>query len=314
MCMGGGWFRRCPLVMSLLLVSPPPIPPRPITVVLISKLCPPGIEATVYALLAGFTNFGVAVASSLGALAMDVAGIRTPGPGGGVCNFDRLPLLIAVGHVGLPLLVLPLTFVLIPSARMTDDLLDGRGLPTTADDEDGGGGAKTAGADGKEGGGALTGRAPAYRWRMGRAQGRLGQQRERGPHRLGTAPSRRRRGVSRPLIPRRQQPGKGRRCPLRPSRPLPGCRVGRRRRCSCGNRRGVRGAAASGGAWREGGGGDGSSGRSDGGRASGRHRRGVAARTPAASAGTSRHGFPSGDVRTPWLPALDGPCLAFTML
>lgn len=144
MCMGGGWFRRCPLVMSLLLVSPPPIPPRPITVVLISKLCPPGIEATVYALLAGFTNFGVAVASSLGALAMDVAGIRTPGPGGGVCNFDRLPLLIAVGHVGLPLLVLPLTFVLIPSARMTDDLLDGRGLPTTADDEDGGGGAKTA--------------------------------------------------------------------------------------------------------------------------------------------------------------------------
>lgn len=174
MCVGGGWFRRCPLVMSLLLVSPPPIPPRPITVVLISKLCPPGIEATVYALLAGFTNFGVAVASSLGALAMDVAGIRTPGPGGGVCNFDRLPLLIAVGHVGLPLLVLPLTFVLIPSARMTDDLLDGRGLPTTADDEDGGGGAKTAGADGKEGGGGSDGESPGVQVADGASTGTSG--------------------------------------------------------------------------------------------------------------------------------------------
>lgn len=66
-------------------------------VVLISKLCPPGVEATVYALLAGFTNFGVA--SAMGALAVDMAGIKTPGPGGGPCNFDCLSLLIAVGHV-----------------------------------------------------------------------------------------------------------------------------------------------------------------------------------------------------------------------
>lgn len=114
-------------------------------VVLISKLCPPGVEATVYSLLAGYTNFGVAVASAMGSLAMDVAGIRTPGPGGGPCNFDRLPLLIAIGHVGLPLLVLPLTFWLIPNARMTDDLLVGGGLPsTTADDKDSGGSSASA--------------------------------------------------------------------------------------------------------------------------------------------------------------------------
>ncbi|GAB0497914.1 hypothetical protein MMPV_009251 [Pyropia vietnamensis] len=117
-------------------------------VVLISKLCPPGIEATVYSLLAGYTNFGVAVASAMGSLAMDVAGIHTPGPGGGRCNFDRLPLLIAIGHVGLPLLVLPLTFWLIPNARMTDDLLVGRGLPSTnADDKDSGGSSATADDD-----------------------------------------------------------------------------------------------------------------------------------------------------------------------
>lgn len=96
------------------------------SVVLISKLCPPGVEATVYALLSGFANYGHAVASSLGALAINVAGIATPPRGR--CDFTNLPLLLTVGHVVLPLLTIPLTWVLIPHARMTDDLL--RPLPT----------------------------------------------------------------------------------------------------------------------------------------------------------------------------------------
>ncbi|GAB0489064.1 hypothetical protein MMPV_000280 [Pyropia vietnamensis] len=91
------------------------------SVVLISKLCPRGVESTVYALLSGFANYGHAVASSLGSLAIDVAGIKTPPRGR--CDFDNLPLLLVVGHVVLPLLTIPLTWVLIPDARMTDDVL-----------------------------------------------------------------------------------------------------------------------------------------------------------------------------------------------
>lgn len=91
------------------------------SVVLISKLCPRGVESTVYALLSGFANYGHAVASSLGALAIDVARIKTPPRGR--CDFDNLPLLLVVGHVVLPLLTIPLTWVLIPNARMTDDVL-----------------------------------------------------------------------------------------------------------------------------------------------------------------------------------------------
>lgn len=99
--------------------------------VLTSKLCPIGVESTVYALLAGFSNFGRSVGSSLGVLALDIAGIKTPREG--ACNFDNLALLLVVSHVVLPLLTVPLTFVLIPNAKMTDDLVGGLPMMTDAD-------------------------------------------------------------------------------------------------------------------------------------------------------------------------------------
>lgn len=99
--------------------------------VLTSKLCPIGVESTVYALLAGFSNFGRSVGSSLGVLALDIARIKTPRTG--ACNFDNLALLVIISHVVLPLLTVPLTFVLIPNANMTDDLVGG--LPMMADGE-----------------------------------------------------------------------------------------------------------------------------------------------------------------------------------
>ncbi|GAB0496599.1 hypothetical protein MMPV_007912 [Pyropia vietnamensis] len=102
-------------------------------IVLTSKLCPTGVESTVYALLAGFQNFGASVASSLGVLALDIGGIKTPEDG--PCDFRNLTLLIIVGHVVLPLLTIPLTFVLIPNAKMTDDLIGG--LPMMAEAEGG---------------------------------------------------------------------------------------------------------------------------------------------------------------------------------
>lgn len=100
-------------------------------VVLTSKLCPIGVESTVYALLAGFSNYGRSVGSSLGVLALDVAGIKTPA--NGACNFDNLALLLVISHVVLPLMTVPLTFVLIPNAKMTDDLVGGLPMMTDAD-------------------------------------------------------------------------------------------------------------------------------------------------------------------------------------
>lgn len=90
-------------------------------VVLTAKLCPPGHEATVYALLAGFQNYGGAVASSIGTALTSMADVHLD-TDGATCNFARLPQLILLGHVMLPALMLPLTFVLIPNARMTDSL------------------------------------------------------------------------------------------------------------------------------------------------------------------------------------------------
>jgi len=88
--------------------------------VLTSKLVPPGLEATTYALLAGFQNFGGTVSSQVGIYLTQLAGIESTGR----CNFDNLGPLVGVCHCLLPLLAIPLTFLLIPDKLMTDRILD----------------------------------------------------------------------------------------------------------------------------------------------------------------------------------------------
>jgi len=88
--------------------------------VLTSKLVPKGLESTVYALLAGFQNFGGVVSSQIGIYAIQYAGIKTTAP----CNFDNLNTLVLVCHCLLPLIAVPLTFLLIPNKLMTDNILD----------------------------------------------------------------------------------------------------------------------------------------------------------------------------------------------
>jgi hypothetical protein len=63
------------------------------------------------------------------------------------CNFSHLPALIVLSHMVLPLTTIPITFWLIPRAKMTDDLLGavspadaanaGYTLAWTKDDADG---------------------------------------------------------------------------------------------------------------------------------------------------------------------------------
>ncbi|KAK7199484.1 BT1 family [Novymonas esmeraldas] len=93
-------------------------------VVLLSRLCPRGSESVVYALMAGFSNLGQTTASSIGAIIMEygwpVFSDADP------CNHDKLPWLIFTCGIMVPLLVIPLTFMLIPKARICDDIdIDG---------------------------------------------------------------------------------------------------------------------------------------------------------------------------------------------
>ncbi len=91
-------------------------------------------QATTYALLAGFQNFGGVVSSQLGVYASQFAGIKTTEKDGEKCNFDNLNMLVFVCHIALPVIAIPLTFILIPNKCMTDRIItdDGREI---ADDE-----------------------------------------------------------------------------------------------------------------------------------------------------------------------------------
>eukprot|EP01051_Picozoa_sp_SAG22_P007058 SAG22_NODE_484_length_9912_cov_23.425150_8_plen_262_part_00 len=116
-------------------------------VVLTSKLCPKNVESTVYALLAGFQNFGTQVSRTAGVAMLGWFSIRaepgevgTPEEG---CDFSGLPMLLFVAHFCLPLLTVPLTFVLIPDANMRDDLTVVEGIH---------GNPAASGGDGKDAG------------------------------------------------------------------------------------------------------------------------------------------------------------------
>lgn len=89
--------------------------------VLISKMCPKNMEATTFAILASFSNLGSALSSSFGVFAMQAAGIQTDLEAG-ECNFDNLPLLIVICGFILPLIAVPLTFVLIPDIDMHESV------------------------------------------------------------------------------------------------------------------------------------------------------------------------------------------------
>eukprot|EP00123_Amoebidium_parasiticum_P007040 comp17831_c0_seq1/m.17974 comp17831_c0_seq1/g.17974 ORF comp17831_c0_seq1/g.17974 comp17831_c0_seq1/m.17974 type:complete len:594 (-) comp17831_c0_seq1:231-2012(-) len=90
-------------------------------VVLMSKLCPKGMESTLYAMLAGFNNFGANVSRSIGVYMIQALGVSMSNDG--PCEYSKLPLLIVVCHIILPALSVPLTFILIPEARLTDPVM-----------------------------------------------------------------------------------------------------------------------------------------------------------------------------------------------
>ncbi|PWV11466.1 putative folate/pteridine transporter [Trypanosoma cruzi] len=77
-------------------------------------------------LLAGFSNFGQAVSNTVGSLLMEFKWPVETDPAVG-CDFSNVRWLLIVGHLLCPLVCVPLVFLLIPAARICDNIdVDGR--------------------------------------------------------------------------------------------------------------------------------------------------------------------------------------------
>jgi len=87
-------------------------------VALLSKVCPPGLESSVFAFLAGIYNFAAMTSSLSGALIFEAAGVKTVG----VCNFGALWWLVVAFHVSLPAVVGVPAAWLIPNRLQTEEL------------------------------------------------------------------------------------------------------------------------------------------------------------------------------------------------
>jgi hypothetical protein len=100
-------------------------------VVILSQLCPKGMEATMYALLAGCHNLGNTIASNCGALVLQWLNCVPSGAPNEGAMFKNLWIGAAASTV-LPMVTLFLLPYLIPDARQTDKLLDDEDRDATA--------------------------------------------------------------------------------------------------------------------------------------------------------------------------------------
>jgi len=92
------------------------------SVVILSFLCPKGMESTLYALLAGCYNFGSTVGSNCGALLLESFGVNPSGAEAESDEFQNLWKAALVVSV-LPLLTVALIFALVPAASQSESLV-----------------------------------------------------------------------------------------------------------------------------------------------------------------------------------------------
>ncbi|CAE8625607.1 unnamed protein product [Polarella glacialis] len=91
-------------------------------VVIMSQLCPKGMEAIMYALLAGCHNLGNTIASNSGALVLELLGVNPSGADNETEQFKYLWVGSALSTI-LPLFTLGLIPWLIPDVTQTDRIL-----------------------------------------------------------------------------------------------------------------------------------------------------------------------------------------------
>lgn len=99
-------------------------------IVLLSQMCPRGVEATMYALLAGCHNLGIAVASYIGACVLHVLNVAPRGEVGEQRQFDNLWVAALISAV-LPMFTMALLPWMIPNAKQTEILLEPGSSPVT---------------------------------------------------------------------------------------------------------------------------------------------------------------------------------------
>jgi len=90
-------------------------------VVILSQLCPKGMEATMYALLAGCHNLGNTIASNCGAMVLEMFNCQPTGATNETEQFKNLWVASLLSTV-LPTLTLVLIPWLIPDVKQTDKL------------------------------------------------------------------------------------------------------------------------------------------------------------------------------------------------
>jgi len=107
---------------------------------MLSKLCPKGIETTMFAILAGFSNIGLSLAGQVGGFATAFFGFNFQAAtdanpalcemGGGQENtgnpqsFHGLARTLVIGNILLPFITIPLTWCFIPNQRLDEEFLD----------------------------------------------------------------------------------------------------------------------------------------------------------------------------------------------
>jgi folate/biopterin transporter len=99
-------------------------------VVILSYLCPRGMEATMYALLAGCHNMGNTIASSCGALLLEWLGCSPSGSDHESVQFKNLWIAAAISTV-IPFIAVLLLIRLLPDARQNERLVHENADATT---------------------------------------------------------------------------------------------------------------------------------------------------------------------------------------
>jgi hypothetical protein len=92
-------------------------------VIMMSYMVPEGMEATVFALLAGCHNLGLVVSDNCGAYLLDLLEVRPSGAIGETAMFDNLWVASAISSC-LPLLTVCTLYWLIPDMHQTERLTD----------------------------------------------------------------------------------------------------------------------------------------------------------------------------------------------
>ena len=92
-------------------------------VVLMAQLCPKGMEASMYALLAGCHNIGSSVSQSFGAFMLEQLGVNPSGKAGDPEQFKNLWVAALISSL-VPMVSLALIPYCVPNALQTDTILN----------------------------------------------------------------------------------------------------------------------------------------------------------------------------------------------